>query len=110
VESVPIRKRRQGAPVARMCPTEGASAVTEPAALLSTAKTPAAGKACVDFRLSIKGQQLAADQGYLAAHPGIAPPDGFPRRDKIRLMPFDPADALENASAYRLRFEDIFGG
>ncbi len=110
VDFLPIRNRLKGAPVALVFPTEGVSAVTEPAAILSTAKNPDAAKAFVDFLLSMKGQQLAADQGYLAAHPSIAPPDGFPSRDKIRLMPFDPADALENASAYRLRFEDIFGG
>jgi len=67
-------------------------------------------RAFIDFLLSPAGQQMAADQGYLAAHPAIAPPEGFPARDQIRLMDFDPSDALENADRYRLKFEDIFGG
>ncbi|WP_281016720.1 MULTISPECIES: ABC transporter substrate-binding protein [unclassified Minwuia] len=110
VDFLPIRNRLQGAPVAFVFPKEGVSAVTEPVAILSTAKNPEAAKAFVDFLLSPAGQQMAADQGYLAAHPAIAPPEGFPARDQIRLMDFDPSDALENADRYRLKFEDIFGG
>lgn len=110
VDFLPIRNRLQGAPVAFVFPKEGVSAVTEPVAILSTAKNPDAAKAFVDFLLSPAGQQMAADQGYLAAHPAIAPPEGFPARDQIRLMDFDPSDALENADRYRLKFEDIFGG
>ncbi len=110
VDFLPIRNRLKGAPVAFVFPKEGVSAVTEPVAILSTAKNPDAAKAFVDFLLSTAGQQMAADQGYLAAHPAIAPPEGFPARDQIRLMDFDPSDALENADRYRLKFEDIFGG
>lgn len=110
VDFLPIRNRLEGAPVAFVFPKEGVSAVTEPVAILSTAKNPEAAKAFVDFLLSPAGQQMAADQGYLAAHPAIAPPEGFPARDQIRLMDFDPSDALENADRYRLKFEDIFGG
>ncbi len=110
VDFLPIRNRLKGAPVAFVFPKEGVSAVTEPVAILSTAKNPDAAKAFVDFLLSPAGQQMAADQGYLAAHPAIAPPEGFPARDQIRLMDFDPSDALENADRYRLKFEDIFGG
>jgi iron(III) transport system substrate-binding protein len=47
--------------------------VTEPVAILSTAQNPDAAKAFVDFLLSPEGQQLAADQGYLPAHPAIDP-------------------------------------
>jgi len=110
VDFLPIRNRLKGAPVAFVFPKEGVSAVTEPVAILSTAKNPDAAKAFIDFLLSPAGQQMAADQGYLAAHPAIAPPEGFPARDQIRLMDFDPSDALENADRYRLKFEDIFGG
>jgi iron(III) transport system substrate-binding protein len=84
--------------------------VTEPAAILSTAQNPAAAKAFIDFLLSPEGQQLAADQGYLPAHPDITPPEGFPARADIKLIEFDPAAALANDQANKARFVDIFGG
>lgn len=110
VDFLPIRNRLEGAPVAFVFPEEGVSAVTEPVAILSTARNPEAAKAFVDFLLSPEGQQLAADQGYLAAHPAIDPPEGFPPRDAIKLMEFDPAEALADDEENKMRFIEIFGG
>ena len=110
VDFLPIRNKLEGAPVEFVFPEEGVSAVTEPAAILSTARNPEAAKAFIDFLLSPEGQQLAADQGYLPAHPDIDPPEGFPPRSEIRLMPFDPAEALANDTENKMRFQEIFGG
>lgn len=110
VDFLPIRNKLEGAPVEFVFPEEGVSAVTEPAAILSTAQNPDAAKAFIDFLLSPEGQQLAADQGYLPAHPAITPPEGFPARDEIKLIEFDPAQALENDMENKQRFIDIFGG
>jgi iron(III) transport system substrate-binding protein len=110
VDFLPIREIPNGAPVGFVFPEEGVSAVTEPVAILSTAQNVPAAKAFVDFLLSPEGQQLAADMGYLPAHPAIAPPAGFPPLDEIRLLDFDPAAALESAEDDRLRFVEIFGG
>lgn len=110
VDFLPIREKLNGAPVEFVFPSEGVSAVTEPAAILSTAQNPEAAKAFIDFLLSPEGQQLAADQGYLPAHPAITPPEGFPPRDEIGLIAFDPAAALENDRANKERFIEIFGG
>ena len=110
VDFLPIRNKLKGAPVEFVFPSEGVSAVTEPVAILKTAQNPAAAKAFVDFLLSPEGQQLAADQGYLAAHPAIAPPEGFPPRDQIKLMDFDAAKALKDDKNNKMKFTDIFGG
>lgn len=110
VDFLPIRNKLDGAPVEFVFPEEGVSAVTEPVAILSTAQNPDAAKAFVDFLLSEEGQKLAASQGYLAAHPAIAPPEGFPARDAIKLMDFDPADALAKDQSNKLKFTEIFGG
>ena len=110
VDFLPIRNMLDGAPVEFVFPAEGVSAVTEPAAILSTAQNPEAAKAFIDFLLSPEGQQLAADQGYLPAHPDITPPEGFPPRDEIELIEFDPAAALANDQANKERFVEIFGG
>lgn len=110
VDFLPIRNKLDGAPVEFVFPEEGVSAVTEPAAILSTARNPDAAKAFVDFLISADGQQLAADMGYLPAHPAIKPPAGFPDRDTITLLEFDPAKALAEDTENKTRFVDIFGG
>lgn len=110
VDFLPIREIPNGAPVGFVFPEEGVSAVTEPVAILSTAQNVGAAQAFVDFLISPEGQQLAADMGYLPAHPAITSPAGFPPMDQIKLLDFDPAAALENADADRLRFVEIFGG
>ncbi|MEO1089309.1 MAG: ABC transporter substrate-binding protein [Pseudomonadota bacterium] len=109
VDFLPIREKAAGSPVTFVFPEEGVSAVTEPVAILSSAANPEAAKAFVDFLLSPEGQELAAEQGYLAAHPAIDPPPGFPLRDAITLMAFDPAAALANDAANKERFVEIFG-
>ncbi|MEM8753145.1 MAG: ABC transporter substrate-binding protein [Pseudomonadota bacterium] len=110
VDFLPIREKLKGAPVEFVFPEEGVSAVTEPVAILSTAKNPDAAKAFVDFLISAEGQQLAADMGYLPAHPAIEPPEGFPPASEIKLLDFDPARALAEDEANKKRFIDIFGG
>ena len=109
VDFMPIREKAKGAPVEFVAPGEGLSAVTEPVAILSTTKNPEAAKAFVDFLLSREGQELARRQGYVPAHPAVAPPDGFPARDALKLMAFDPVAALAGEAASRKRFADIFG-
>lgn len=110
VDFLPIRNKLEGAPVEFVFPEEGVSAVTEPVAILSTARNPAAAKAFIDFLISTEGQQLAADMGYLPAHPDILPPEGFPPLSDIKLLDFDPSAALANDQDNKARFIDIFGG
>ena len=110
VDYLPIREKLKGAPVEFVFPEEGVSAVTEPVAILSTAKNPDAAKAFVDFLISEKGQELASSMGYLPALSTVAAPEGFPSSDDIKLLPFDPAAALKNDEANKARFLDIFGG
>jgi len=110
VDFLPIRNKLKGAPVEFVFPKEGVSAVTEPVAILKTSQNPTAAKAFVDFLISPEGQQLAADMGYLPAHPAITPPAGFPPVSDIKLLEFDPAKALAEDEANKARFLDIFGG
>lgn len=110
VDFLPIREIPNGAPVGFVFPKEGVSAVTEPAAILSTAQNVPAAQAFIDFLISPEGQQLAANMGYMPAHPAITPPAGFPALDTIKLLEFDPATALDSAEQDRLRFVEILGG
>ncbi|RDI55144.1 ABC transporter substrate-binding protein [Microvirga subterranea] len=109
VDYMPIREKAKGAPVEFVFPKEGVSAVTEPVAILKTTKNPEAARAFVDFLLSKEGQELALKQGYIAAHPAVALPAGYPSRDAIKVMPFDAAQALADETKNKAAFADIFG-
>jgi len=109
VDFMPIREKAKGAPVEFVFPKEGVSAVSEPVAILKTTTNPDAAKAFIDFLLSPEGQTLALKQGYIAAHPGIPLPPGYPSRDQIKVLPFDAARALADESKNKMTFADIFG-
>ncbi len=109
IDFLPIREKAKGSPIEFVFPEEGVSAVTEPVAILSTAKNPEAAKAFIDFLLSKEGQILAASQGYLPAHPDVAPPKGFPARSQIKLMAFDAERALKDAEPNKKKFAGVFG-
>ncbi|HZH51414.1 MAG TPA: ABC transporter substrate-binding protein [Microvirga sp.] len=109
VDYMPIREKAKGAPVEFVFPKEGVSAVTEPVAILKSTRNPEAARAFVDFLLSKEGQELALRQGYIAAHPAVALPAGYPPRDAIKVMPFDAAKALADETMNKAAFADIFG-
>jgi len=110
VDFLAIREAAKGAPIQFVFPSEGVSAVSEPVAILANTQNPEAARAFVDFLISVPGQQLAADMGYLPAHPDVTPPAGFPERDTIKVLPFDPAKALVDEAANKTKFTEMFGG
>ncbi|HEY8383598.1 MAG TPA: ABC transporter substrate-binding protein [Microvirga sp.] len=109
VDFMPIREKAKGAPVEFVFPKEGVSAVSEPVAILKSTKNPDAAKAFVDFVLSREGQELALRQGYIAAHPAVALPAGYPARESIKVLSFDAAKALADETKNKATFADIFG-
>jgi iron(III) transport system substrate-binding protein len=109
VDYMPIREKAKGAPVEFVFPKEGVSAVSEPVAILKSTKNPDAARAFVDFLLSKEGQELALKQGYIAAHPAVALPAGYPAREQIKVMSFDAAKALADETKNKAAFADIFG-
>lgn len=109
VDYMPIREKAKGAPVEFVFPTEGVSAVTEPVAILSTARNPEAAKAFVNFVLSEEGQKLAVTQGYIPARADAGLPAGYPSRDAIKVLGYDAAAALANDAANKEKFSEVMG-
>ena len=109
VDYMAIREKAKGAPIEFVFPKEGVSIVTKPVAMLKKAKNPDGAKAFIDFVLSDAGQRLVLKQGYLPADANLPAPEGFPARESIKLMPYDPAKALADTDANKKRFADLFG-
>jgi iron(III) transport system substrate-binding protein len=110
VDFMALREQAKGAPVAFVFPREGVTAVTEPAAILKTAKNQAEAKKFIDFLLSNAGLSLAVAQGYLALDKSIAPPAGFPKLDQIKLMNSDIPGIMKTDADNKKKFADLFGG
>lgn len=110
VDFLPIREAAKGSPVEFVFPEEGVSAVTEPVAIMQGAENVEAAQKFVDFVLSQQGQELVSQQGYLPAHNDVTPPEGFPERNSITLMPVDTEQALAQEEELKQSFSDLFGG
>ncbi len=63
VDFMAMNAKQKGSPIEFVFPDEGVPAVTEPVAIMSTAKNVAGAKQFVDFILSDAGQKLALRAG-----------------------------------------------
>lgn len=109
VDYMPIREKAKGAPVEFVFPKEGVSAVTEPAAILSSTKHADNAKKFIDYVLSQKGQEGFLKLGYIPARNGMPVPPGFPARETIKVLPVNASEAVKNSERDVKTFADIFG-
>lgn len=105
-----VRAKEKGSPIDLVYPKEGVSFITEPVAIMSTAKNVPAAKAFVDFLLSKEGQEMVARQGNLSIHPDVASPPGFPKLSEIKLLPMNADRAITGDPEVKKHFTGIFGG
>ena len=110
VDFMALNAKAKGSPVEFVIPKEGLTFVTEPVAMLKTAKNVPAAEAFVNFLLSPDGQQYSTTLGYVPILKGVKTPDGYPPADQMRFMPLDTGKILEGIEPNKKRFGDIFGG
>lgn len=108
VDYMAIREKAKGAPIEFVFPAEGVSVVTEPVAILQSAKNTEAARKFVDFVLSQTGQELVRQQGYIPALPTLPMPAGFPSRADIKPLPLNPEQALAQGAQDKARFANLF--
>lgn len=110
VDFMVLNAKAKGSPVEFVFPTEGVPAVTEPVAIMATAKNVEGAKKFVDFILSDDGQKLALEQGYLPAKESVGRPSWLPEGTKIKIMPIDTQKVLQETDADKKQFSEVFGG
>jgi len=91
-------------------PQEGVTAITQPVAILKTAKNVEAARAFVDWQLSEEAQHQSVSQGYFPIFDGVAPPKGYPPVSSLKIMSGDLRDILDKDEDNKKRFTDLFGG
>jgi iron(III) transport system substrate-binding protein len=110
VDFMAFNGKAKGSPVDFVYPTEGVSMVTEPVAILKTAKNVDAAKAFVNWLLSDAGQQYMTVQGYIPGKAGVAGPEGRPAADALKVMPASAKEVSGESDAIKKQFSDLFGG
>jgi iron(III) transport system substrate-binding protein len=110
VDFMAMNAKAKGSPVEFVFPSEGVPAVTEPVAIMKTAKNAEGAKAFVDFILSDEGQKLALDMGYLPAKASVGRPEWLPEGIEVKVMSFDLPAIIKNTEADKSKFSELFGG
>jgi iron(III) transport system substrate-binding protein len=110
VDFMAFNGKDKGSPVDFVYPLEGVSMVTEPVAILKTAKNVEAAKAFVNWLLSDAGQQYMVVQGYIPGKEGVAGPTGRPGAADLKLMPASTKDVTGETDEIKKKFSDLFGG
>ncbi|MEO8546058.1 MAG: ABC transporter substrate-binding protein [Burkholderiaceae bacterium] len=110
VDFMALNAKAKGSPVEFVIPKEGLTFVTEPVAVLKTAKNVPAAEAFVNFLLSQDGQKFSTTLGYVPILKGVKTPDGYPPAEQMKFMPLDTGKILDGIEANKKRFGDIFGG
>lgn len=110
IEYMAFNAQHKGSPVAFVFPQEGVSAITQPVAILKTAKNLEAARAFVDWQLSEEAQRQSVSQGYFPIVPGIAPPKGYPDLASLHILDADLRDILAHDDDNKKKFTALFGG
>jgi len=110
VDFMAFNGKAKGSPVEFVYPLDGVSMVTEPVAILKTAKNVEAAKSFVNWLLSDAGQHYMTVQGYIPGKAGIAGPEGRPAAADLKLMPASTKDIAGESNEIKKHFADLFGG
>ena len=110
IEYMAFNAQWKGSPVDFVFPREGITAITQPVAILKTARNVEAARAFVDWQLSEEAQHQSVSQGYFPIFDGVAPPKGYPAVSSLRIISGDLTDILAKDEDNKKRFTDLFGG
>jgi iron(III) transport system substrate-binding protein len=110
VDFMAMNAKKDGSPIEFVFPPEGVPAVTEPVAIMSTAKNVEGAKKFVDFILSDEGQKLALSQGYLPAKASVGRPAWLPEGVEVKVMDISVPEVVKTVDENKQKFSTMFGG
>jgi iron(III) transport system substrate-binding protein len=110
IDYMAFNAKEKGSPVDFVFPQEGVSAITQPVAILKTAKNVAAAKAFVAWQMTEEAQRQSVSQGYFPIIDSVAPPQGYPPVASLKILSGDLADMLVKDEENKKKFTDLFGG
>ena len=101
--------KAKSSPVDYVYQKEGTVYIPTPIGVISKSKNPDTAKAFVNFVLSIDGQKVMVDRGYLPLNKNVPLPDGVPSPAKIKILKTDWKYLKENRDMLRKKWGEIMG-
>ncbi len=101
--------KAKGSPVDYVYQEEGTVYIPTPIGVMSTSKNQETAKAFVNFVLSVDGQQVLVDRGYLPLNKNVPLPEGVPSPAKIKILKTDWQYLKQNRDMLRKKWGEIMG-
>ena len=104
--------KAEGSPVGVCYPASGSILVPTPISLMNNMdeEQMAAAKAFIDWCYTEEGQKLMVSQQYIPVVSGIEGPEGAPKAEEIKTLPFDLDYYIKNKSDILTKFTELYGG
>ena len=108
LDYVAVKAKKKGSPVDYVYPKEGVVAIHQPIAILGDSKNVSGARKFVDYMISKRGQRMVVKLGYRPLFSEVAPPKGFPKTAKVKIVPIDAIGGYGKANALRKKFNATF--
>jgi iron(III) transport system substrate-binding protein len=108
LDYVAVKAKKKGSPVDYVYPKEGVVSIHQPIAILKDSKNVKAARKFVDYMISKRGQGLVVKLGYRPLYGDVAPPKGFPKTSKVKIVPLDAIGSYGKANSMRKQFNATF--
>lgn len=102
--------RDAGSPVEVSYPEEGVPYIYQPIGIFEATEEAEAAQAFVDYVISQRGQEYAAEQNYLPVREDAGSPEGAPTLDEITFMEEDLSEITEVQGEALDAFDSTIGG
>jgi iron(III) transport system substrate-binding protein len=100
--------RKQGHPIKTLYPSDGVFVIASPTAVIKGSPHPNAAKAFAEFMISPEVQKEFPAFGNFAARTDVAPPEGAPGLDSIKIIPVDYDYINAQTAAIKKKFNEVF--
>jgi iron(III) transport system substrate-binding protein len=100
--------RKQGHPIKTLYPSDGVFVIASPTAVIKGSPHPNAAKAFAEFMISPEVQKQFPAFGNFAARTDVAPPEGAPGLDTIKIIPVDYDYIKNQTAAIKKKFNEVF--
>ena len=108
LDYVAVKAKKKGSPVDYVYPVEGVVSIHQPIAILKDSKNVKSARKFIDYMISKRGQGLVVKLGYRPLYGDVAPPKGFPKTAKVKIVPLDAIGSYGKSNAMRKQFNAIF--
>ena len=101
--------RRKGIAVKSIYPADGVFVIAAPTGVIANSPHPNAAKLLAEFMLTDETQKLFPQEGYYAGRADMAPPEGNPPLNSLKIIEVDEEYLAQNGDKLKQRFNEIFG-